>query len=29
MRAENGKFVEYWTVSDALGLMTRLGVPAP
>jgi predicted ester cyclase len=28
MRAENGRFVEYWTVSDALGLMKRLGVAA-
>jgi hypothetical protein len=26
MRAENGKFVEYRTFSDMLGLMTRLGV---
>lgn len=25
-RAENGRFAEYWVVSDALGLMTALGV---
>ncbi|MER7504251.1 ester cyclase [Nonomuraea pusilla] len=25
MRAEDGRFAEYWVVSDALGLMTRLG----
>ena len=25
LREEDGLFVEYWVVSDALGLMTRLG----
>lgn len=25
LRVENGRFAEYWVVSDALGLMTRLG----
>lgn len=26
MRTENGRIVEYWVISDALGLMTTLGV---
>ncbi|MQY05981.1 ester cyclase [Actinomadura macrotermitis] len=25
LRAEDGRFVEYWVVSDVLGMMTRLG----
>ncbi|WP_436774989.1 ester cyclase [Yinghuangia sp. YIM S09857] len=25
LRAEDGRFAEYWVVSDSLGLMTRLG----
>lgn len=27
-RAEDGRFAEYWVVSDALGLMTALGAVA-